>query len=97
MFAVIGLGMIFDAVGLAVGGLILPVMMNIKWVVSLTDTALLISGPLFAAAIGAGVAGWLGDIFGRKRSFQWNLLGYSVPTVLSVLSPLSISWWCCGQ
>jgi MFS transporter, putative metabolite:H+ symporter len=77
VFAVIGIGMLFDGYDLTVAGFVIPPLQAEKWLDPQT-TPLFISLPLLAAAFGSITAGILGDWLGRRILFKLNALIYGL-------------------
>jgi putative MFS transporter len=90
MLILIGLGIFFDTVEIAMQNSILGALVHSGWS-TLQLNAMFISGTFAGVAVGAALAGWLGDKFGRKFSYQFNLLIFGVGSLLCALAP-SMQW-----
>ncbi|MFX5660711.1 MFS transporter, partial [Acinetobacter baumannii] len=54
---------------------------------TIAQNGLFISSTFMGMMLGACLAGFLGDRYGRKRTYQWNLVLFGVAAILSALAP----------
>jgi putative MFS transporter len=80
LFAILGVAMFFDGYDLTVTGFVIPALHRVGWLTPAT-TAMFISLPLIAAALGSIAAGLIGDRIGRRRLFQTSVLIYSLSSL----------------
>jgi putative MFS transporter len=90
MLVLIGLGIFFDTVEIAMQNSILGTLVHEGWS-TLQLNAMFISGTFAGVALGAAMAGWLGDKFGRKFSYQFNLLIFGLGSLACAFAP-SMPW-----
>ena len=86
----IGMGMFFDSFDNGLMGGVLAALVSSHWS-NLRLNSLFISSTFTGLAIGAAFAGWLGDRFGRRFAYQFNLAIFGVMALVSALAP-SMSW-----
>ena len=86
----IGLGLFFDAFDLYMAGGIMVALTKTGWA-TMESNAQFVSAGALGALIGAALAGWLGDRFGRKFTFQFNLILFGVMSIAAALAP-SMGW-----
>lgn len=86
IFIIIALAWLFDSIDLGMMTFLLP---SIRAHFSLSPVAAgIVSGSSFIGMfIGAGMAGMLGDKFGRKIVFQWSIVIWSVGSIICAFSP----------
>jgi MFS transporter, putative metabolite:H+ symporter len=90
MAALIGLGLFFDAFDLYMVSGIMPALTATGWS-NMQSNATFASAGAFGALIGAFLAGWLGDRFGRKFTFQFNLALFGIMSIAAAFAP-SMTW-----
>ena len=86
IFWLIGAGMFFDGYDLYVGTAVLPALLQSKfstlplngWFVSLT---------FLGMTIGALVTGFLGDRYGRRFTYQFNLMIFGLASLAAAFAP----------
>jgi len=86
----IGLGLFFDAFDLYLAGGVM-VALNHSAFGNTASNAQFASAGAFGALVGACLAGWLGDRFGRRFSFQANLALFGAMSIAAALAP-SMGW-----
>lgn len=79
-FVIIGVGMFFDGYDLTITGFVIPPLVALHWLGG-ERTAIFISYPLLAAAVGSITAGILGDRLGRRLLFKLNAAIYGVASL----------------
>jgi len=84
-FGLVSIGMFFDGLDMYVVASVMAAIVKTGWT-TVSGAAQLMSINLFGYLIGAAVAGYLGDRFGRRTMFVWSMLIYSVGTILCALS-----------
>jgi len=88
LLAVLGLGWMFDSMDILMIGYVLAWLGRPDvWGLSQDLALVTISVGLVGLLVGALASGYIADVWGRKRVFQFTLLVYSVFTALSALSP----------
>jgi len=80
-----GLGYTFDAMDGAIVAFVLTAIAG-PWNLTSEQTGILGSSLLIGYFIGAMLAGYFGDKFGRKKVIIWTLLIFSIATFLSALA-----------
>ncbi|MEJ1974902.1 MAG: MFS transporter [Acetobacteraceae bacterium] len=90
MLRLIGLGMFFDGFDNSMSSGILAALTKGGWS-NLAMNAHFISVTFLGLAIGAALAGVLGDRFGRRFAYQFNLLIFGSTCLLSAAAP-SMTW-----
>ncbi|MDE2362046.1 MAG: MFS transporter [Hyphomicrobiales bacterium] len=90
IFWLIGAGMFFDGYDLYVGTSVLGAALATKFS-TLAQNAQFVSFTFFGMTIGALVAGFLGDAYGRRFTYQVNLLLFGVASFAAALAP-SMEW-----
>lgn len=86
----IGAGLFFDSFDLYMASGIMVALTASGWSTMASNAQFLSAGAL-GALIGAGLAGWLGDRYGRKFTFQFNLILFGVMSIAGALAP-SMGW-----
>jgi MFS transporter, putative metabolite:H+ symporter len=81
----VGLGMFFDGFDNSMGAGVLAALIKSHWS-TLALNADFISATFVGLSIGAVLSGFLGDRFGRRFAYQFNLLIFGVSCVLSSLA-----------
>jgi putative MFS transporter len=90
MFALIGAGMFFDGYDLYVGTNVLGATLSTGFS-TLAQNAQFISLTFFGMTLGALAAGFLGDAFGRRFTYQVNLLIFGLTSIAAAFAP-SMGW-----
>lgn len=85
ILVVSGLGLLFDSMDVALLSFVL-VSLTKQWHLTATMTGLVGSIGLVGMAVGSALAGLMSDRFGRRSTFLWTLLIYSIATGLSALA-----------
>lgn len=86
----IGLGLFFDAFDLYMAGGVMVALTASGWSTMATNASFVSAGAL-GALIGAFLAGWSGDRYGRRFTFQFNLLLFGAVSIAAAFSP-SMTW-----
>ncbi|CAK9886599.1 MAG: Putative niacin/nicotinamide transporter NaiP [Candidatus Erwinia impunctatus] len=81
-----GLGYAFDGMDVAMVAFLLPALKGI-WSLSSAELGLIGSASPIGVLIGALLAGYLGDRFGRKVVMCWALAIYCLMTLVAAMSP----------
>jgi len=76
----IGAGNFFDSFDIYLAGSVLGALLHDNWS-DLASNARFISATFVGMVIGAAVAGWLGDKFGRRFTYQFNLAIFGAASV----------------
>lgn len=84
-FGLVAMGMFFDSIDIYVVSSVMAAIVKTGWT-TVTGAAQLMTVSLVGYLVGAAVAGYLGDRFGRRTMFVWSMLIYSVGTVLCAFS-----------
>lgn len=90
IFWLIGAGMFFDGYDLYVGTSVLGATLAGKFS-TLAQNAQFVSFTFIGMTIGALVAGFLGDAYGRRFTYQFNLLLFGIASLGAALAP-SMEW-----
>ena len=90
IFWLIGAGMFFDGYDLYVGASVLGAAVQTKFA-TLAQVPQFISWTFVGMTIGAVIAGFLGDRFGRRFTYQFNLLVFGVASFAAAAAP-SMDW-----
>ena len=90
IFWLIGAGMFFDGYDLYVGASVLGAAVQTKFAV-LAQVPQFISWTFVGMTIGAVIAGFLGDRFGRRFTYQFNLLVFGLASFAAAAAP-SMDW-----
>lgn len=86
----VGLGMFFDSFDNTLSSSVLAAMLHSGWS-TLHLNSLFMSATFCGLTIGAGLAGWLSDRFGRRFAYQFNLAIFGTMALLSAFAP-SMPW-----
>jgi len=86
----IGLGGLFDSFDIYLGGSVLAALVEEGWS-DVNMNAWFISATFGGMTLGAWLAGVLGDRYGRKFTYQTNLLIFGLASLAAVFAP-SMSW-----
>jgi putative MFS transporter len=90
IFWLIGAGMFFDGYDLYVGTSVLGATLASKFS-TLAQNAQFVSVTFIGMTIGALAAGFLGDAYGRRFTYQFNLLLFGIASFGAALAP-SMEW-----
>ncbi|CCE07294.1 Major facilitator superfamily MFS_1 [Bradyrhizobium sp. STM 3843] len=90
IFWLIGAGMFFDGYDLYVGTSVLGATLASKFS-TLAQNAQFVSFTFFGMTVGALVAGFLGDAYGRRFTYQFNLLLFGIASLGAAVAP-SMEW-----
>ncbi|WP_213958799.1 MULTISPECIES: MFS transporter [unclassified Variovorax] len=90
MALMIGAGLFFDAFDLYLASGVMVALTSTGWS-TMAGNANFASAGALGTLIGAFMAGWLGDRFGRKFTFQFNLILFGATSVAAAFSP-SMEW-----
>jgi putative MFS transporter len=93
IFWLVGAGMFFDGYDLYVGTAVLPALLQSKFS-TLAQNAQFVSFTFFGMTIGALVTGFLGDRFGRRFTYQFNLAIFGIASLAAAFSPdiTTLNW-----
>src|ERR1700760_4464475 len=93
VFWLLGAGMFFDGYDLYVGTNVLGATVQSGFS-TLQQNAQFISLSYFGLTIGAFVAGFIGDKYGRRFIFQFNLIIFGISSVAAAFAPdmASLNW-----
>ncbi|MBN8892875.1 MAG: MFS transporter [Acetobacteraceae bacterium SCN 69-10] len=91
----IGAGMFFDSFDIYLAGSVLGELVHNGWS-SLPLNARFISATFIGMVIGAASAGWLGDRYGRRFTYQFNLGIFGLASLACAAAP-SMSWLIVGR
>ena len=86
----VGLGMFFDSFDNTLSSSVLAAMLKSGWS-TLQLNSIFMSATFVGLTIGAALAGWLSDKFGRRFAYQFNLAIFGGMALLSALAP-SMPW-----
>src|SRR5262249_27068455 len=86
IFFLIGAGMFFDGYDLYVGTNVLGALLQTKFS-TLDQNAQFVSWPFVGMTIGSLIAGFLGDHFGRRFSYQFNLMIFGLASIAAAFAP----------
>ena len=86
IFWLIGAGMFFDGYDLYVGASVMGAAVQSKFA-TLAQVPQFISWTFVGMTIGAVVAGFLGDRYGRRFTYQANLMVFGLASLASALAP----------
>lgn len=86
----VGLGMFFDSFDNTLSSSVLAAMLKSGWS-TLQMNSIFMSATFVGLTIGAALAGWLSDKFGRRFAYQFNLAIFGGMALLSSLAP-SMPW-----
>jgi putative MFS transporter len=90
IFWLIGAGMFFDGYDLYVGTSVLGATLASKFS-TLAQNAQFVSFTFIGMTVGALAAGFLGDAYGRRFTYQFNLLLFGIASLGAALAP-SMEW-----
>lgn len=88
--ALIGAGLFFDAFDLYMASGIMVALAREGWGTMQANGQFVSAGAL-GALLGAALAGWLGDRYGRRFAFQFNLILFGVMSLAAAVAP-SMGW-----
>ena len=86
IMCLIGAGMFFDGYDLYVGTSVLGATVQSKFA-TLNQVPQFISLGFIGMAVGSVVTGFLGDKFGRRFNYQFNLMIFGLASLLAALAP----------
>jgi putative MFS transporter len=86
LLRLIGFGMFFDGFEIYMTSVVAVPLVQAGWF-TVGEIARFASAMFFGLALGALVAGRLGDLYGRKTMYQVNLLIYSLGALLCACAP----------
>lgn len=86
VFALAGAGMILDAADVYMAGAINSTLIQDKFA-SISQGSLFLSSGFLGLFVGSILAGYIGDFYGRKLSYHFNLLLFGLFTLLSAFAP----------
>ena len=90
ILGLVGAGMFLDAFEIYLAASVLGALVSSGWS-DLAGNARFVSTTFFGMMLGAWLAGMLGDHYGRRFSYQANLLMFGVASLLGSLAP-SMTW-----
>lgn len=90
MLWLIGLGGLFDSFDIYLGGSVLAALVDEGWS-NVSLNALFISCTFAGMTLGAWLAGVLGDRYGRRFTYQTNLLIFGLASLAAAFAP-SMAW-----
>ena len=90
LLGLIGAGMFFDSFDIYLAGSVLGALLHSNWS-DLAANARFISATFVGMVIGAAVAGWLGDKYGRRFTYQFNLAIFGAASLACAAAP-SMGW-----
>src|SRR5690242_4915537 len=90
IFWLIGAGMFFDGYDLYVGASVMGAVVATKFA-TLPQVPQFISWTFVGMTIGSVIAGFLGDRFGRRFTYQFNLVVFGLASFAAALAP-TIDW-----
>ncbi len=82
----IGAGMFFDSFDIYLAGSVLGALLHSNWS-DLAANARFISATFVGMLLGAAGAGWLGDRFGRRFTYQFNLGIFGIGSLACAVAP----------
>ncbi|TAK31666.1 MAG: MFS transporter [Chloroflexota bacterium] len=86
LLALISAGMFIDAFDIYLMGPVLAELVRTKWTTP-ADVATFISITFLGLFLGTVVSGWLGDRFGRRTTYQLNLLIFGLASLAAAAAP----------
>jgi putative MFS transporter len=86
IFWLVGAGMFFDGYDLYVGTAVLPALLQSKFS-TLPLNAQFVSWTFLGMTIGALITGFLGDRFGRRFTYQFNLMIFGLASLAAAFAP----------
>lgn len=81
-----GCGYMFDGLDISVIAFVLPAL-KLEWGLSSAEIGLLAAASQAGGLIGAALAGWLGDRFGRRQVMMWALGLFSIASLGCAFAP----------
>ena len=90
ILGLVGAGMFLDAFEIYLAASVLGALLSSGWS-DLAGNARFVSTTFFGMMLGAWLAGMLGDHYGRRFSYQANLLMFGVASLLGSIAP-SMTW-----
>ncbi len=95
ILGLIGAGMFFDSFDIYLAGSVLGELLHSGWS-DLATNGRFISATFVGMVIGAAGAGWLGDRYGRRFTYQFNLAVFGAASFACALAP-SMGWLIVGR
>ena len=86
IMTLIGIGMFFDGFDIYLAGTVLGVTLKSGFS-TLSQNAIFISATFFGMMIGSFGTGFLGDRYGRRFSYQFNLLLFGIASLAAAFAP----------
>jgi MFS transporter, putative metabolite:H+ symporter len=86
LFALISAGLFFDIFDLSIGGVVMAALIGTGFS-TLALNGWFMSCTFLGATLGAFSAGWLGDRFGRRFTYQLNLAIFGIGSIVAALAP----------
>lgn len=86
VFMLVGAGLLLDATDVYMASNVNSNIVATKFA-TLSQGSLFLSSGFLGLFIGSILSGYLGDFFGRRETFQWNLLLFGGATLLAAFSP----------
>src|SRR5215470_3664864 len=86
IFWLVGAGMFFDGYDLYIGTTVLGATLQSKFS-TLAENAQFVSFTFLGMTIGAFVTGFLGDWYGRRFTYQFNLVVFGIASLAAAFAP----------
>ncbi|MCX8743772.1 MFS transporter [Lactobacillus sp. B3795] len=86
VFSLIGVGLLLDSSDVYMASNVNSSIVATHFA-SLTQGSMFLSAGFFGLFIGSIITGFIGDYFGRRSAFQWNLLIFGFATLIDAFSP----------
>ncbi|QCI64549.1 MFS transporter [Phreatobacter stygius] len=86
IFTLVAIGMFFEGFDIYLAASVLGSTLRSNFS-TIAQNGLFISATFVGMMLGAFLAGFLGDRYGRKRTYQWNLVVFGVAAILSAFAP----------
>jgi len=86
LFYIVAVGMFFEGFDIYIAASVLGGTFSTGFS-TLAQNGLFISATFVGMTIGALLAGFLGDRYGRRRTYQWNLLLFGAAAIASAFAP----------
>jgi MFS transporter, putative metabolite:H+ symporter len=86
LFALVSAGLFFDVFDLSIGGVVMAALIGTGFS-TLALNGWFMSCTFLGATLGAFCAGWFGDRFGRRFTYQMNLAIFGIGSIVAALSP----------
>ncbi len=88
----IGIGLFFDLYGIFLSSTISQCMKTSFIISEKAELSALLAGTFIGMFVGSAVIGGIADRIGRKKAFIFNLLWYSIWSIVAAFRPLFGSW-----